>query len=100
MSHCQSLTLFQVRTLQLNCHLIVEYLLFQSSSRSNMHKSPISVMNRNTTVMADSKMRVQKHDKRGYKQELSGREVWSSGSVYLSRHVEIKVNSEPSMNAN
>lgn len=96
MSHCQSLTLFQVRILQLNCHLIVEYLLFQSSSRSNMHKSPISVMNRNKTV----KMRVQKHDKHGYKQELSGREVWSSGSVYLSRHVEIKVNSEPSMNAN
>lgn len=64
-----------------------------------MHKSPISVMNRNKTVMADSKMRVQKHDKRGYKQELSGK-VWSSGSVYLSRHVEIKVNSEPSMNAN
>lgn len=61
-----------------------------------MHKSPISVMNRNKTV----KMRVQKHDKHGYKQELSGREVWSSGSVYLSRHVEIKVNSEPSMNAN
>lgn len=57
-------------------------------------------MNRNKTVMADSKMRVQKHDKHGYKQELSGREVWSSGSVYLSRHVEIKVNSEPSMNAN
>lgn len=56
-------------------------------------------MNRNKTVMADSKMRVQKHDKRGYKQELSGK-VWSSGSVYLSRHVEIKVNSEPSMNAN